>query len=206
MAGLDEASLRTLRWRVEGLPIRLGQILLIGSLFWLYARAPLPLWWGAAAAGTAVIDADLSRRWLARLDDWRFAVLTVFSRVASAGAFAAVCFVLLSDRSGLGLAAAMLVGCAMNLNNAVMTRGSRRFFLSIVAPSSICLVALPLVAWRTGHPLSGPGAGILTVGAVAYAVFIALLARALFRESEALRAALEAAEAGSRARSAMNTA
>ncbi len=202
MAGLDEASLRTLRWRVEGLPVRLGQILLIGGLFWLYARTSLPLAWSAGAIATAVIDADLSRRHLTRLDDWRLAVLTAFSRVASAGAFASVCFVFLTDRSGVGLAAAMLVGCAMNLNNAVMTRGSRRFFLSIVGPSSVCLVALPLVAWRNGHALSLAGAGILTVGAVAYAVFIALLARALFKESQALRSALEAAEAASRSKSA----
>jgi signal transduction histidine kinase len=201
MAAMDEASLRTLRWRVEGLPVRLGQILLIGGIFWLYVRGSLPIWWSAAAIATALIDADLSRRHLAQLDNWRFAVLTTLSRTASAGAFAAVCFVLLTDRSGVGLAAAMLVGCAMNLNNAVMTRGSRRFFLSTVAPTSVCLVAVPFVAWRIGQSLSLAGAGILTVGAVAYAVFIALLARALFNESQALRSALEAAEAASRSKS-----
>jgi signal transduction histidine kinase/CheY-like chemotaxis protein len=95
----------------------------------------------------------------------------------------------------------MLAACAMNLNNAVMTAGVRRFVLTINAPSSIVLVALPLTAWGVGHQLTLTAALVLTAGALAYTVFIVRLADALFKEGRSLRAALEAAEAGSRAKS-----
>ncbi|MFI4934921.1 MAG: ATP-binding protein [Caulobacterales bacterium] len=199
---MDPASLRILRWRTEGTPARIGQIVLIGALIWLHTRANVVLAWFALACATALADAVLSRRLLSRLADRGLTAITVISRLASAAAFAVVCFILLLDRSGFGLAAAMLVGCAINLNNAVMTRGSWGFSLSLVGPSSACLMALPVTAYALGHRLSGAEVAMLTIGAGAYTVFIALLASALYRESQALRAALEAAEAASRAKSA----
>ncbi|HEY8003286.1 MAG TPA: ATP-binding protein [Phenylobacterium sp.] len=201
MDDLDQASLRALRWRVTGLPVRVGQTLLIAALLWLQLRSPLAIGWFVLAALTAAVDAELSRRLLARLADRRLAVVNAVSRAISAMAFASVCFVILIDHTGFGLSAGLLVGCAINLNNAVMSRGARRFFVSLVLPSSACLVALPLVAWASEHPLSLMAATLLTIGAGGYTVFILLLARALFRESEALRSALEAAEAASRAKS-----
>ena len=202
MDALDQASLRVLRWRFEGLPARVGQILLIGTLCWLHTPSAVILSWAAMAVGTAAIDASLSRRAYERLADRGLARLNVFSRTVAAASFALVCFILLLDRSGFGLAAAVLVACAINLNNAVMSRGSRRFFFSLVAPSSICLIALPTVAWMTRHAVTLEGAMLLTIGAGAYTVFIALLASALYKEGQALRSALEAAEAASQAKSA----
>jgi signal transduction histidine kinase len=201
MEALDQASLRVLRWRVEGLPVRLGQCLLIGGLLWLELRSPLPLVWLAVATATAVTDAHISGRLLEKLQDRRLAALNAVTRVLSAAAFAAVCFVMLIDHSAFGLAAPVLVGCAINLNNAVMSRGSRRFFLSLVGPSSVFLIVLPLAAWLSGHPIGLAATFMLTLGAAAYTVFIAILAAALFKESHALRTALEAAEAASRAKS-----
>lgn len=184
------------------MPTRLGQSLAIGLLLWVQIRSPLALLWLVVATATALVDTEVSRRVLARPQDRRLAGMNALSRIGSAVAFAAVCFVILIDRSGFGLTAAVLVGCGISLNNAVMTRGSRRFFLSLVLPSSACLVALPLTAWVTGHPLTLLAAVLLTAGAVGYIVFIALLAQALFKESQALREALEAAEAASLAKSA----
>jgi signal transduction histidine kinase len=202
MDAMDHASLRVLRWRIDGLPTHLGQSLAIGLLLWVQIRSPLALLWLVVATATALVDTEVSRRVLARPQDRRLAGMNALSRIGSAVAFAAVCFVILIDRSGFGLTAAVLVGCGISLNNAVMTRGSRRFFLSLVLPSSACLVALPLTAWVTGHPLTLLAAVLLTAGAVGYIVFIALLAQALFKESQALREALEAAEAASLAKSA----
>jgi signal transduction histidine kinase/ActR/RegA family two-component response regulator len=201
MDAMDQASLRVLRWRVEGLLPRTGQAILIAGLLWLQTRSALVLVWLAACLTSSVLDAALSQRCLANLADRRLARINDLSRAISATAFAAVCFVILIDRTGFALAAAMLAGCAINLNNAVMTLGSRRFVLSLVTPSSSVLVAVPLVAWITGHPISLESAAILTVGAAAYTVFTARLASSLFKEGERLRAALEAAEAASRAKS-----
>src|SRR5947207_13888966 len=128
---LDQASLRVVRWRVDGLPTRLGQALLIGGLLWLQSRAASALWWTLAAFVTAMVDAQASRLLLGRLGDWRLSVLTAVTRTISAGAFTLVCFVILIDRSGFALPASMLVACASTLNNVVMTRGSRRAFLSL---------------------------------------------------------------------------
>ena len=202
MDSLDQASLRVLRWRFEGLPARIGQIVLIGGLCWLHTPSPVILGWVAMAVSTCLIDAEISRRLFERLNDRWLAVLNGTSRTVSAAAFAVVCFVLLLDRTGFGLAAAVLVACAINLNNAVMTRGSQRFFLTLVAPSSACLIALPFVAVLMHHSVTFEGAVLLTFGAGAYTVFIVLLASALYKEGQALRTALEAAEAASRAKSA----
>ncbi|MDB5423472.1 MAG: sensor histidine kinase/response regulator, partial [Phenylobacterium sp.] len=201
MKALDQASLRALRWRVDGLPARMGQTLLIGGLVWLQTRSPLALLWMVLAGASAFVDTELSRRLLTRLEDRRLSAWNTLSRVVSAAAFSSICFVMLIDRSGIGLAAPMLVACAINLNNAMMTRGSRSFALSLVPPSSACLVALPFAALATGHPLTLAGASLLTVGAAGYTVFMVLLAAALFRESQAMAAALEAAEAASQAKS-----
>jgi signal transduction histidine kinase/ActR/RegA family two-component response regulator len=198
---LDQASLRVLRWRAEGLLSRLGQCALIGALVWLQTRSVLAPAWLALAVATAVVDALLSQRSLARLDDRRLAALTFVTRTVSAMSFAAVCFVVLTDRSGFGLAAAMLIACAMNLNNAVMTAGARKFVWSLVTPTSVVLIALPAAAWKNGHPLTLTGALVLTIGAVAYTIFIGRLAQSLARESQALRSALSAAQTASRAKS-----
>ncbi len=198
---LDQASLRALRWRAEGLLARLGQCALIAALAWLQTRSALTIGWLALAWAAAAADALLSQRSLANLDDRRLSALTFVSRTISAATFAAICFVVLIDRSGFGLAAAMLVACAMNLNNAVMTAGARRFVWSLVPPTSIVLIALPVVAWMSGHPLTLTGALVLTAGAGAYTVFIGRLAQSLARESQALRSALGAAQAASRAKS-----
>jgi len=198
---IDQASLRVLRWRVDGLLPRLGQAVFIGVLLWVQTRSALAGLWVALCIAAALVDAELSRRCLADLANRRLAAFNDVSRAVSAVIFASVCFVVLQDRSGFALSAAMLAACAINLNNAVMTSGSRRFVLSLMTPSSLVLVAVPLAAWSTGHPVSLQGALLLTLGAGAYTVFTSRLAGSLFSEGEALRRALEAAQAASRAKS-----
>jgi signal transduction histidine kinase len=201
MDAMDEASIRVLRWRVKGLLLRLGQAALISGLLWLEIRSWLAFAWCGLAMGTALVDAILSRQLLTRLHDRGLAVINDISRAISAVAFTSVCLLMLMDRSGFGLAASILAACAMNLNNAMMTAGVRRYTLSLMTPSSVVLAALPLAAWAAGHPLTLTAAVLLTVGALAYVVFVVRLAGSLFKEGRALRAALEAAEAASRAKS-----
>jgi len=198
---MDQASLRVLRWRVDGLLPRLGQAVLICGLLWLQIHSWLAFAWLAASMGASMVDAHLSRLCLANLGDRRLGVLNDLSRTVSAVAYSSVCLLVLVDPSGFSLAAAMLAACAINLNNAVMTSGSRRFVLSLMTPSSLILLSVPMVAWATGHPLTFRGAILLTVGAAAYTAFTARLAASLFKEGEALRTALEAAQAASRAKS-----
>ena len=125
----DQAGLRALRWRIDGLPVRIGQAFLIGGLSWLDSHASVLFVWLAAACATALIDARLSELSFQRLHDRRLTTLNAVSRAVSGGTFALVTLTFLLDRSGFGLAAAVLVACAINLNNAVMSRGSRLLLL-----------------------------------------------------------------------------
>ena len=201
MDAIDQESERVLRWRAEKLAPRFGQALLIGGLVWLEIRSWLAFDWLLLWSATALIDAALSRRALTRPQDHRLVLLADAVRFISALAFASICLLILTDRSGFGLTGAVLAACAMNLNNAVMTSGVRRFLLTLNAPSSIVLVALPLTAWKMGHALDLRAAAVLTFGALAYTVFIFRLSETLFKEGRTLRAALEAAEASSHAKS-----
>ena len=108
MDAMDQASLRVLRWRVDGLLTRTGQAILIAGLVWLQTRSPLVLLWLAGCLTASLVDAALSQRSLARLTDRRLARINDVSRAISAMAFAAVCFVILIDRSGFALAASSL--------------------------------------------------------------------------------------------------
>jgi signal transduction histidine kinase len=166
----------------------------------LHTPAGIVTGWAAVASTAIAIDAFLTRRHLRQEKDRGLMLMNAVSRTASAAAFALLCFMLLMDRTSFGLAAAMLVGCAITLNNAVITRGSWRF-LNLVGPSAGILVVLPFVAYKLGHLVNIADVAMLSIGAGAYTVAIVLLAAALHQEREALRSALEAAEAASRLKS-----
>src|SRR5512135_3553903 len=131
--------------------------------------------WVAVASAAIAIDTLLTRRLLRRNSDRALTAITAISRTASAAAFALVCFILLLDRTSFGLASALLVGCAITLNNAVITRGNGRI-LNLVGPSAGILVVLPFAAYKLGHLVSIADVALLSIGAAAYTVAIVLLA------------------------------
>jgi signal transduction histidine kinase/ActR/RegA family two-component response regulator len=96
----------------------------------------------------------------------------------------------------------MVVGCATVLNNAIMSRGSRQFTLTLVGPSALVLIATPALDRTLSGQLHLHIAALLTIGVIAYVVFIARLAETLHRESLVLQRALDAAESANRAKSA----
>src|SRR6516164_7477940 len=135
----------------------------------LHTPTAVVVGWIAVAATAIAIDAFLTRRRLRRDQDRGLTVMNVISRTASAAAFALVCFILLLDRSSFGLAAALLVGCAITLNNALITRGGWRF-LNLVGPSAGILVVLPFAAYKLGHLVNLADVAVLSIGAGAYTV------------------------------------
>ncbi|MDB5429722.1 MAG: hypothetical protein JWP35_838 [Caulobacter sp.] len=187
----DPIASRVLRWRFEGLGARLAQAVLIGVLCWLQTHEAIVGPWLALTLSTAAVDGVLSRRLFARPDDRRLSRLTTAARTASAACYASVCFIFLMTPSPIGFAAAVFVGCAITLNNAMMTRGSRVFTATLVGPACLTLIAVPLVGCLLGRPLSLSDAALLTIGGVAYAVFIVRLGIALNREGETLRKAMD---------------
>ena len=96
----------------------------------------------------------------ARLQDRRLAALNAFSRAVAAGTFALVCFILLIDHSSLGLASAMLVGCAINLNNVVMTStGEREYNVHMAAAMIAALPTLMVYVFGGRYFVRGLMAG-----------------------------------------------
>jgi hypothetical protein len=85
---------RILHWRYEGLPGRVGQVLLIGALCWLANGNTMVIAWIAASVLTAILDAGLTKALLGRPGDRRLSVLTGVSRVVCASTFSSVAFIL----------------------------------------------------------------------------------------------------------------
>ena len=187
----DPVASRVLRWRFEGLTVRLAQAVLLGGLCWLHTRQAVLAPWLLLTVAAAAVDAVLSRRLFDRPHDLGLERLTTFTRTASAFIYGSVCFIFLMTPSPISIAAAIFVSCAINLNNAVMTRGSRPFAATLVGPGCLTLVALPFAGRAMGQPLSPTEAVLLSIGAAVYAVFIMRLGATLSREGETLRKAMD---------------
>jgi len=192
---------RVLRWRVDGLPTRIGQAVLIAALCWFANGQIVVAAWLAAAVMSAIIDTRMSKALLGRPGDQRLGVLTAVTRVVSASAFASVMLIFALSTQRGALACALLVGCATILNNALVSRGSRPFAATLVGPSALFLAATPIAAYLSGRAISANTTGLLVIGVVAYVVFIARLAETLHQEDKALRGALDAAQAANKAKS-----
>ena len=121
-------------------------------------------------------------------------LLACASLVLSAASFSSITLPLLAQpHSHVAIAETVLLLCAINLNNAIMTRSSRLGTALILGPSSLALLfATPLLAVnRFGHRLSLADMGMLEIAAVAFLVFTARLAATLQREARTIRHALE---------------
>jgi signal transduction histidine kinase/AmiR/NasT family two-component response regulator len=187
----QQATARVIRWRSEKLAGRLGQALVVGVLTWLLARQPLVPLWLAAATLLAVADSLLNRALLKRMNDRLLFVAAFAGMGLSAALFAAISLVLLAERTTVGLTGAMLILCAICLNNAVMTRGSRLASAVVVGSPALMIIACPLLAIPLGYSLNLSQALILSFGGVGYVVFLGILVTTLNREGEILRTALE---------------
>jgi len=197
----EQTAQRVLRWRINGLPTRIGQAVLIAVLCWLANGQILVAPWLVGAVASAIIDARLSKALFDRPGDRRLGVLTTAARVASASLFASVMLIFALSSPRGALACALLVGCATILNNALMCRGSRPFAVTLVGPSALVLMATPIAAYLSGRAISANTTALLVVGVAAYVVFIARLAETLHNEDRALRDALGAAQIANKAKS-----
>ena len=182
----EPPRLRVLRWRREGLATRLVQGVTIGILVWLETRHPMAGVWMVATSAFAIVDAMVSGSYANRQQSRRLAWLSLLTRFLSGASFSSVILVCLLDKTIVGIAAAVFVGCAITLNNAIMTRGSRQDGAILVGPSSLMLITLPIVATWLGYSISLVSGLILAIGGSAFVTFIALLAHTLYRESQDL--------------------
>jgi signal transduction histidine kinase/CheY-like chemotaxis protein len=201
MDTIEQTEQRVLRWRIDGLPTRIAQAVLIAGLCWMANRQPIVAPWLVVAIATGLVDARLSKALYQNPGDRHLGALTGVGRVVSATAFALVMIIFgLSPQRG-AIACALLVGCATILNNALMSRGSRAFAVTLVGPSALIMMATPVAAFLSAQTLSANTTGLLVIGVVGYVVFIGRLAETLYKEDQALRDALGAAQTANRAKS-----
>jgi signal transduction histidine kinase/AmiR/NasT family two-component response regulator len=186
----DLAFTQVLTWRAGQLRVRIAQVVIVGVLAWAAIGFQAMTAWMAATCLAAVLDWSLCRRLLQRPGDRRLLALVCGSLVLSAAAFSSIAIPLLVRRAAGATAEAVLILCAINLNNAVMTRASRLASALILGPSSLMLVCMPLVAILLGRRLSAIDATLLVLGAIGYMVFLARLAATLQDEGRTIRRAL----------------
>ncbi len=190
MLNTSDAYQHVLEWRTKGLGVRIAQGVMLGGLAWLITGSPMAGLWLVVSSLMIVVDKRLSVRLLADRSNRRLSNLTTFARTTSGLIYALVIPLFLLNRSSLGLACAIFVGCSVTLNNAVMTRGVRSFAVSLILPSGLVLALTGPLAVAMGHKLSLGALGYLTFGALAYLVFVIRLAGVMAKESRALHRAL----------------
>jgi signal transduction histidine kinase/AmiR/NasT family two-component response regulator len=194
MTDQEQANIRVLRWRSEGMAVRTGQAVVLGALCWLLTGHISAVWWLGATIVAGIGDSVLCMKLLKRPTDRLLFAGTWLTTALSAVTFSGVGLLFLRHSTTVGLTAGALALCAVSLNNAVMTRGSKAFSLALVGPPSAVLIATPVMARGLGLKLTIEEIVLLCIGAVGYTVFIARLAATLHRESETLQAALESQE------------
>jgi len=194
---------RVLRWRAQRWSAILAQVVAFGALCWAVTGATAAISvWAVAVAVAGGLDVALSRAQLARLDDPRLNLATSVSRAFSASAFNAIALIMATHHAPGAIGAALLLGCATNLNNVMMTRGSWRCALTLVVPSFATMLAVPLVAKVTGVDFEPKMLALIELAVVISLSFTVRLASTLYKEGEVIREARDVAVAADRSKSA----
>ena len=196
----EESSIdRVVRWRYKGFVARAGQAILVGALAWVATRSPLTLAWLAATLSVGGAEALLFRRLHQTGNSLALRRAALASLGVSCALFAAIGPVLMVHLTPLTLAEAALLGCAVCLNNTVMTRGWPAASVAAVgASSAMLLLGVPLSALVLNYRVSVMDGAVMETGAVAYITFIALLVAMLNREGRISHAAVENLESQGR--------
>jgi signal transduction histidine kinase/FixJ family two-component response regulator len=183
---------RALAWRAGRVWQRGAQGLVVASLTWFATHDPLTWAWLAAAIIASAIDGRVSSHFLwARGSRARLAAPTL-SHAVSAAVFSSGALILLASGSPLMASGAVILLCAVCLNNAMMSYGSRLATAALVGPAAAMLVLAPFLAIAFGHPAPIFEAALLSAGALGFTVFIVRLAWSLSREEQGFKDTLQA--------------
>jgi signal transduction histidine kinase/AmiR/NasT family two-component response regulator len=187
---------RSIRHRYRFGKLRLAQAGLIAVLAWVATRDPLSAVWFAAVAVSGLAEYAVNRRAHGAADLARWRRPVVLTQLLSALSFCAIAPLLLRAPDAIHLVEAALVLCASCLSNAMQASGSRLTALTTVAPPAAAFVLAPFWVWFAGTDLTLGATLLIAVGGLSFAVIILRLSSAQHVESEALRRARLAAEAG----------
>jgi len=192
----SEHFFRVARRRMRGERIRAIEGALIGALGWLATQDPRVALWLAAVLATGLVESWLSRRALAAPEPAKHRLSVMAGQALSATVFSGIAVVLLATPSPLRLAEACFVLCAVALNNAMKSSGSRLSMVALAPPPAAALILAPLWVGFAGGGLPLSDTLLLALAGIAYTAFIVRLSGAMAAEREAVRKAGREAEAG----------
>jgi len=179
---------RLFRARAKARRSRALEAALIAALIWLNTHSPLVGPWLVTTVAASLLEGVLARRALAAPERRDLRGWAAFGLSLSASTYVAVAAVVIARGvDGIGLAGAAVLLCAVTLNNAVRSAGSRLATACMVTPPAALLVAAPLYAAFQSREFPLGDTLLLTLGAVAFCVFIVRLSDATARERETLR-------------------
>jgi signal transduction histidine kinase/CheY-like chemotaxis protein len=188
---------RIIRGRAKARPSRAAEAGLIAVLAWLSTHSPLVGAWLLVTLTAGVLEGLLGRRVLADPHEPGPARLAAFGLAVSASTYAAIAAVVITPQpNSIGLAGAAVLLCAVALNNAIRSAGSRLAMASMVTPPAALLILAPLYATLVGSDFALADTLLLTLGAVAFTVFVVRLSASMGAERDALRETGREAEAG----------
>ncbi|THD61022.1 ATP-binding protein [Phenylobacterium sp.] len=182
---------RALAWRARSVWTRNAQATMVAGLSWLGAAHHLVLAWLAVTLAMSVADSRLSGWLLRRPRTWRAVALVSAGHLATAASFAAVALLLVQPASPIHLAEAVLVLCAVCLNNAMMCCGSRLATATLVSPGAVMLIVGPFLAGFAGYRIAATDIPLMAFAGVAFIVFIVRMAGTFYARGLALKAALD---------------
>ncbi len=178
---------RTLSWRARGVWTRALQASLAAGLVWLTTGGQLVGLWLTAMLLVIAVDSLVSRQSLGKPRTRTGVVLIAAVFALSAATFSLIAPLLLSAPSPLRLAETVLFLCAVSLNNAMMSCGSRAATAALVGPASLTLILSPILARLFGYPMPTVDVVTLAVAGAIFSVFIVRLAGAISVEGGALK-------------------
>jgi signal transduction histidine kinase/ActR/RegA family two-component response regulator len=179
-----------MRWRADGLPIRLAQTALVAPLAWLLTSSTLIPVWLALTLGAILLEAAVIRFLSPRLPAAAYEPIGLACFGLSTGLFASISVVLLANGSPVALASAALLLGSSTLSNAIMARGWTLATVISAGFSSLLMLACAPIAVLIFHRRLGVvDQVVFEMAAAANVVFTVMLSRTLHREGETIQRA-----------------
>ena len=178
---------RILRGRAKGRRGRAIEAALIAVLAWLSTQSPLVAPWFVITVAASLVEGVLARRVLAAPNAPGRRALAAMAMAFSSSTYVAIAPVVISPgATAIGLAGAAVLLCAVALNNAVRSSGSRLATASLVTPPAVLLVLAPIYAALVGRNIPIGDTVLLALGGVAFTHFIIRLSASMARERDRL--------------------
>lgn len=188
---------RVIRGRAKARRSRAAEAGLIAVLVWISTHSPLVGAWLLATLIAGVLEGVVGGRVLASPDPAGPRGRAAFALAFSAATYVSIAALIIAPRpTASGLAGAAVLLCAVALNNAIQSAGSRLATASLVTPPAALLIAAPLYAAIAGSDIDVANTLLLALGGIAFTAFIIHLSASMAAERDALRLIGQEAKVG----------